>query len=139
MDIVAPDSLSSELAELLGIIVGDGYIRRNPNWLSIETSSEERPYMEEYVIPLFNDIFKTSVKGRYFNRNGFQNTFGFYACSKELVNFFDQLEVACKHNVIRVPSVIRKSTQHEIITSFIRGYVDTDGCLSFYKPNKSNA
>ncbi len=138
MKIKIPEQMTEELAEIFGTVVGDGYLRGKPNWwLFIETSSEERVFIEQRIIPLFNSVFVTNLKGRFFNRRGIKNTYGFYICSKELVKYLETFGLMVSHNKIRVPEEIRESKNKNIWRSFIRGYFDTDGCLSFYKPNKS--
>ena len=136
MRVNIPRSITKNLAEIFGVIVGDGYIKSKPNWwLFIETSSEERIYIDDHLIPLFDNVFGVNLKGRYFNRNGFRNTYGFYICSKKLVTFLKSFELGCSHNIIRIPRIVRKSKNRGIWKSFVRGYIDTDGCLSFYRPN----
>ncbi len=138
MKIKIPGQITEELAEIFGTVVGDGYIRGKPNWwLFIETSSEERVFIDHHVIPLFNKAFGVNLKGRFFNRRGIKNTYGFYICSKELVKYLESFGLMVSHNKIRAPEVIRDSENKALWSSFIRGYFDTDGCLSFYKPNKT--
>ncbi len=138
METTPPEHLTEELAEIFGVIVGDGYIRGKPNWwLFIETSAEERVYIDHHLIPLFNDVFDINLKGRFFNRNGVRNTYGFYICSKELVKFLESFGLLVSHNDIRIPKKIRESKNRGIWKSFVRGYFDADGCLSFYRPNRT--
>lgn len=138
MELKFPERMSEDLAEIFGVIVGDGYIKSKPNWwLFIETAAQERVYIDRHLIPLFNRVFGTKLKGRFFNRNGVNNTYGFYICSNPLVNYLGEFGLNCYHNYIRVPEIIRESNDRKLFASFIRGYFDTDGCISFYKPNKT--
>ncbi|HIG97693.1 MAG TPA: hypothetical protein HA230_05115 [Candidatus Aenigmarchaeota archaeon] len=133
---ITPKEITQDLAELLGIIVGDGYIRtRKPIWLSIECSAHERGLIDNNVIPLIKSIFDIQAKGKYFNRNGIKNTYGVLITNRELVSFLSQFGVAVKHDVIVVPEQILKSADRKIKLKFLRGYIDTDGCLSFIKKN----
>lgn len=137
MKVELPERVTEDVAEVFGTIVGDGYIKGRPNWwLFIETSSEERVFIDEHLIPLFNGVFGVNLKGRFFNRRGFKNTYGFYICSKELVKYLEGFDLMISHNEIRIPEKIRECEDKNIWRSFIRGYFDTDGCLSFYKPNR---
>ncbi|MFH1473666.1 MAG: LAGLIDADG family homing endonuclease [Candidatus Aenigmatarchaeota archaeon] len=135
MKLEIPSKIDENLAELLGIIVGDGYVRtKDPRWLSIEVNAEEKSYIEKHVIPLVSNIFKCKPVGRFFNRNGINNTYGFYICSKRLTDFLNYLGVAKKHDKIRVPEVVIRNKM--LYSRFLRGYFDTDGCLSFEKKHK---
>jgi hypothetical protein len=96
----------------------------------LENDAKERAYLDDYMIPLFERVFKIKIKGRYFNRKGIKNIYGFYVCSKRLVEILDSFGVACKHDNIRVPNAIMQNKK--LWTSFLRGYLDNDGYLSFY-------
>ncbi|MBI4176160.1 MAG: hypothetical protein HY518_03070, partial [Candidatus Aenigmarchaeota archaeon] len=133
MDVELPGYLDAELAEVFGIVAGDGYASTRLRWLFVETSAEEKIYIDNHVIPLFNSVFKTNLKGRFFNRNGIKNTYGFYICSKKLALFLDSFNLAMSHNYIRIPKEVIFNRDPNILASFMRGYIDTDGCLSFYK------
>lgn len=127
--------VTQDLAELLGIIVGDGYIRtKKPIWLSIECASHERGFIDENVIPLIESIFKIKSSGRYFNRNGIKNTYGICVCNRKLVKALEGFDIATSHNFIDVPKQILSNSK-KIKARFLRGYIDTDGCLSFILKN----
>lgn len=131
-----PKQINPDLAELLGIIVGDGYVRiRAPYWLSIECSSYERKLIDDNVIPLIKSVFDIRAKGKYFNRKGIKNTCGILITSKELANSLAQFGVAVKHDVISVPKQVLDSKDRKVKSRFLRGYIDTDGCFSFIKKN----
>jgi len=137
MHLELPNKIDENLSEILGIIVGDGYVRtRRPSWLSIEVSSQEKQYIDDYVIPLISKVFSCEPRGRFFNRNGVQNTYGFYICNKKLTEFLRSFGVAVSHNEIRVPEAIINNKK--LYSSFLRGYFDTDGCLTFEKKHRDN-
>jgi len=48
-----------------------------------------------------------------------------------LVKTLETFGVAMKHDFIDIPEKIMKSNNPEIKARFLRGYIDTDGCLSF--------
>ncbi len=131
---IIPNELTPDISELLGIIVGDGYIRTKiPRWLSIECSASERSYIDCNVIPLIKSIFDIDTRGKYFNRRGNKNTYGINVCNTKLVAFLEKCEVAVRHNVINVPKTVLLNENKNIKYRFLRGYIDTDGCLSFIK------
>jgi|SRR3989344_1582524 len=127
-------SLTPDFAELLGIIVGDGYVRTNPpRWLSIECAAYEKRFIDTNVIPLVTSVFGRSVKGKFYNRHGKANTYGICVCSKQIIEILAAYDVAIKHDIIDVPSCVMESSDEEIKLRFLRGFIDTDGCLSFIK------
>jgi len=128
--------LTEDLAEFLGIIVGDGYIRlRKPIWLSIECAAHERPFIDTNVVPLLKSIFNIETRPRYFSRKGYNNTYGIVVCNRDLVHCLEKFDVAVKHDIIDVPKVVLNSKSKKIKSRFLRGYIDTDGCLSFISKN----
>lgn len=130
-----PDKVDSRLAEIFGIIVGDGYIRtKKPWWVSVESGKEEKDYIEERVAPLFREVFETDFTVRFFDRHGKKNDdYGILINSEKLVNFFKNFGLAVSHDFIEVPKVILKN--ENLWTHFLRGYFDTDGHISFFTHN----
>ncbi len=119
------------LAEAIGIYVGDGYLRyHKQKELDISGGYDEKEYYDNHVIPLFNRIFNLNIKGRFFPS---RRTYGFVIRDRRVINFFKGLGFpsGSKSTTIFVPDMIIKSKEPAIITSFLRGYFDTDGCINF--------
>jgi intein/homing endonuclease len=124
------DKLTSELAELAGMLVADGCIQKNYLclWGNI---TEDKEYYEEIIKLLFFKVFNVKIKTHEKKSN---SVYGFYLCSKEIISFLNQelnFSIGNKTYDVSVPPQIFNSTNNEIICSFIRGYVDCDGCLNF--------
>lgn len=126
--------LTPEIAEIIGIHAGDGYLRfrtRNKGEIDISGNVEEKPYYDNHVIPIFNKAFKTKIKGRYFSRG----TYGFVTYNKKIRDYLFSVGFPSgkKSHVVKVPQIILKSKNKKIYSMFLRGLFDTDGCLSFDK------
>lgn len=130
-----PKKVDSRLAEIFGIIVGDGYIRtRKPWWVSVEGGKEEKDYIDQRVAPLFREVFKIDFTVRFFDRHGKKNDdYGILIDSEKLVNFFKPFGLVTSHDYIEVPKVILGNKN--LWTHFLRGYFDTDGHISFFTHN----
>lgn len=122
-----------KLAELYGILVGDGYLHKNNHSIFVVCSSEESYYLKNRVIPFFEILFK---KKPYFAPRKDRNAFYIQANSKEIVNFFiDTFDMTrgAKSNY-RISKRIMNNKK--LIPHFLRGLFDTDGCVKFSKQNK---
>ena len=124
--------LTPELAEFCGIHAGDGHLRKIRNELEVSGSFEEKVYYEQRVIPLFNKIFDTNVKGKFFPTKG---TYGFTISRLFIRKTLIDLGIppGNKHKIVSVPDKILNSKDKEIRRAFLRGIFDTDGCLYFNK------
>jgi intein/homing endonuclease len=124
--------LTPDLAECIGIYVGDGYLRYHGyrKELDISGGYEEQEYYDDHVIPLFNKVFGLSIKGRFFPS---RKTYGFWTSSNVVIETFKNLGFpsGAKSLIIFVPDVIKYSENKLILTRFLRGYFDTDGCVTF--------
>lgn len=123
------------LAEIFGIIVGDGYIRtRQPWWISVEGGKEEKEYIDERVAPLFSKVFRIKPNVRFFDRHGKKNDdYGMLIHSKKIVEFFASFNLSTNHDYIQVPKIILKNKK--LWSHFLRGYFDTDGYINFFTHN----
>jgi intein/homing endonuclease len=130
-NIIVPGT-SDDLAELFGIISGDGYIidrgrvHRIDITLNLTEDSQYVGYVSEMIKRLFN--LKPVVKAR----NG-EHTFNVIVCSKGISNFLISMGLPNgeKKNNMRIPKWIIKNKG--FIRSFLRGLMDTDGSLFFAK------
>lgn len=115
-----------DLAELMGIVFGDGGI--NNNWqLVITLNSEADLEYSLYVKRLLEQLFGIEVAIR--KRPG-QNAIVLVCSSSNLVDFV-VTKGAVRGNKIKqeidIPEWINRST--DLKKMFLRGLVDTDGCL----------
>jgi len=124
--------LTSELAEILGMLVADGCIQKNYIclWGNI---TEDKPYYDGTVATLFKKVFKIKIRTHEKISN---SVYGFYLCNKEIINFLSEnfnLKPGSKTYTVKVPEAIMASNDTKIITAFIRGFADCDGYLNFDK------
>jgi len=123
------------LAEVCGIILGDGSIHKTQNRITITGSLEDLHYFENHVIPLFQHIFPNlkphlqKVKDSNAYRLIFENK-KMFECLTNVIG----LVRGNKKNA-KIPKFIfqnRKTMQF-----FLRGLFDTDGSLKFSKQSTS--
>lgn len=124
-----------ELAEILGMHAGDGYLRKGNNEFEMSGDVEEKEYYDTQVIPLFKKYFKIDIKGKHFPTKG---TYGF---SKSHDNIKKTLLKAgfpqgAKSTTVRAPREILLTKEKNIRRAFLRGVFDTDGCVRFDKCTK---
>ncbi|MCK4589462.1 MAG: hypothetical protein KAT77_03405 [Nanoarchaeota archaeon] len=126
--------ITPELAEMAGIHAGDGYLRYEGKRkeLDISGSVEEKEYYDNHVIPLFNKTFNLNLQGKFFPT---RNTYGFVIRNKNVLDVFKNLGFPSgkKSTIVRCPLVIKSNKNSKILRSFVRGYFDTDGSLTFDK------
>src|SRR3989338_424743 len=121
---------SEELAELVGIILGDGniWVRKPYYYLTIVgDSKKDRNYILNYVKPLFRKLFNKELHVRTHKSN---NELFIYTGSKNVIftlRHFGLTSGDKKKNNIKIPSWIFKSNKY--IKACIRGLIDTDGCV----------
>ena len=121
---------NNDLAELMGIIAGDGGI--NNNWQLVISLN--------YIKDFHYSIYGASLLEKLFNINAArrkrpnQNTLVVVCSSTNLVNYLIS-KGAVKGNKItqniNIPSWITKRNNFK--KAFVRGLVDTDGCLYIHK------
>lgn len=121
---------SKELAELFGIIFGDGGI--NNNWqMVISLNSNLDLEYSKYISRLLKKLFKIRV---FAKKRPNQNTLVFVCSSTNLINFLVNKGAVRGNKVaqqIDIPEWIINNPEYE--KSFVRGMVDTDGCLFIHK------
>jgi intein/homing endonuclease len=138
-----PDKLTHELAEDIGIQIGDGSVLfYNYADGDIEYRvecyghiTEDEKYLKEVVIKLKENLFNLRIGLRYHKKAG---TCYLKIRSKALVGFYKDiigLPLGKKLNVC-IPEEIMGSTD-EILSSCLRGLADTDSSLTFLKKYKS--
>jgi len=141
-----PSSLNADLAELIGIIIGDGHLEfRNridkkgrsftSSAIIISGNLKEKSYMC-FVMDLFKRVFNCHSK--LTKENG-RNALRICIYSLTMVQYLNkicQIPVGKKSHNVSIPSII-KTASHKEKCSFLRGLADTDFSLTF--KNKSKA
>ncbi|MFH0868583.1 MAG: LAGLIDADG family homing endonuclease [Candidatus Woesearchaeota archaeon] len=126
--------ISPELAEICGIHAGDGYFRFNGKSGEVDISGnvEEKCYYDTHVIPLFNKVLDLNVTGKLFP---YRNTYGFVVRDKKVLQLFKEIGFPSgnKSTIIEIPGGILNSNNTLLYKRFLRGYLDTDGCINFDK------
>lgn len=135
-----PSKMTSEFAEFIGILTGDGYINYYPNKESyvIEISGNkisDKMYLENYVLNLSKKLFNITPKIYYEKK---QNTMYLRILSKGLFNYLVLLGFKTgRKEQIGIPENIKCN---KIFTkSFVKGLADTDFSLKLMnKPSKKS-
>tara|TARA_Y100000310_G_scaffold344808_1_gene459665 strand:- start:1809 stop:2537 length:729 start_codon:yes stop_codon:yes gene_type:complete len=121
---------STKLAELVGIILGDGHLHKKANCITIVGSLEDKSYYLNHVMKLFHTLFGIEPKLR--KRND-RNAYYLQLENKSIFEVFT-LRLGLKRGNkkdARVPKYIYRNKK--LLFSFLRGVFDTDGCLKFSK------
>ena len=118
------------LAELMGIEFGDGGIG-NPWQMVITVNSKKDAVYAKYVADLIHTLFEINPVIR--KRKG-ENTLQIVSSSTSLVDFLVS-QGAIRGNKISqgidVPEWVRDKASYE--KAFVRGLIDTDGCLYIHR------
>lgn len=129
------------LAELIGVILGDGHISYYNPRKKVATyhiriagnSIKDSDYFYKYLKPLTEEIFKTESS---IHKSNVFNCIYLTITGKRVVEFF--IKVGLKpgnkiKNNLGIPFWIRKNKS--LLRACIRGLFDTDGCMYELKPN----
>lgn len=133
--ILFPSEMSPELAEELGIHLGDGCLSLNKNYFSVKTNKKEREYMKSFIFPLYKKLYNLDLK-----LMELESVVGFEIYSAAFFEFKNKiLKIPYGNKVekILVPDAVLKTKNKQIYCAFIRGLFDTDGCVNIIK-SKSN-
>ena len=131
-----PEGLSEELAELIGIHLGDGSLYRDNNYNYNITYSgnlkKDKNYMN-YINLLFLNLFNIKLKP-FINEK--KSSIELRLRSKAIYIFFkDTLKLPSgKKKDLSIPNYIKKDKIY--LTAFLRGLFDTDGCFILQKSRK---
>ena len=120
------------LAELVGIILGDGGIYKNKKLSMYElriagNSQTDKEYLLEYVKPLIEKLFGIKVR-IYFSKK--RNCLHIIAQGVRLINYLESIGLKSGDKVknnINIPKWIFDSDI--FVKSCLRGLIDTDGCV----------
>ena len=124
-DLEIPKKMSNELAEFIGIMLGDGHV--GPTQILISIRRQERSYLE-YVHRFIKELF--GVDSKYIECPE-RNTYEVYVGSVEIVRFLKDLGLVSNkvQEQVDIPDFILRGEEHG--ASFLKGFFDTDG--SIYK------
>ena len=133
---------SVELAELFGIMLGDGNLTKRKAYRIgtyqakiVGDSRHDKKYLLEYVKPLINKLFGIDVTN-YYSKYG--NALYIVATGKKLVEFLETKGFKSGDKIINqleIPPWIKKDKN--FLKRCIRGLYDTDG--SVYKLTNQNS
>jgi len=135
-----PNRLSSDLAYLIGIHIGDGtmnyYIDKQDYWISYSGHLiDEYDWYIKTLKPLITSLFNINPKIQKDKRLG-RTSVRLYFRSKAILSFLNSLGLPLgpKKN-LEVPSII-KSSNDKIKRYFLMGLADTEFCLTFKRRYK---
>lgn len=119
---------SIDLAEAVGIILGDGTISRFQ--VSIATSALVDREYADYIESVFRRLFKIDVVRQKIRKNTLRLTLS----SRQLVEYFNKMGL-CVGNKIRNNVQIPKwiTNNKDYLKSCLRGLFDTDGCVYYHR------
>ena len=123
-----------KLAELVGIILGDGNIhhcitdKTNSYVLRIVgDSNKDKEYLINYVKPLVDSLF--DVESKVYKHNKF-NALYINVCSRLIVEFLCSIGMKAGNkikNKLTIPDWIKSNS--DLLKACIRGLMDTDGSV----------
>jgi len=129
--------INQELAELMGIHIGDGCISENKRYSEYYLGgdiSEEKEYHDKWVSRLFNKNVMIPLYNKKVNYKEHPKVgiYGFHIFDKKIVNFFNNLGVKSGPKInVEIPKIILSSER--FTKRFLRGLFDTDGNIYFDK------
>ena len=124
-------NINCEIAEILGMFAADGCLQ--PRYVCMWGNiNQDKDYYDNIVCPLFSKVFGKTITAHEKRSN---SVYGFYLCGKGIVEFFRQygFNVGKKTHTVEVPKIILESDNLKLFASFIRGLVDSDGCINFLR------
>ncbi|MEK6860142.1 MAG: LAGLIDADG family homing endonuclease [Nanoarchaeota archaeon] len=133
---------NEELAELWGILLGDGNIQKRKGYkigtYNIKVTGHsilDKNYLLKFVKPLIEKLFNIKVR---FYPSRHSNALNIVADSRKIVNFFEEngFNAGDKiKNQVGIPTWIKENPR--FLAVCLRGLYDTDGC--FYRLTNQNS
>lgn len=120
--------LNEDLAYILGVLAGDGYMDYNDKRRthSIGLSAIDKEFVEKFRETLFNFFkIRSSQEFRKSRREKWNDQYVTRLCSKEACDFINSIGQFKKGNWL-VPDMI-KNADTEIKSAFIKGFFDSEG------------
>jgi DNA-binding transcriptional regulator WhiA len=129
------NKINEDLAELLGVLAGDGHLSNINHEISVTCHRElDRDYIINYVSNLFYQLFGVNVKIKEQDHN---NTIKSVVNSKMLSQFLTskfKIPKGKKKGNLHIPKQLLQ--RKKLLRAYIRGLFDTDG--SFYLRRKTS-
>jgi ribonucleoside-diphosphate reductase alpha chain len=129
-----PTKWSKELGQILGWLIGDGWVRDGDEnrRAGLSFGADDRKILE-YLKPLINEMYGREIK-EVERENG---VIHLSYHGKEFVEFFKKLGVkAVKADEKEVPSSIFTATE-DAVSGFLQGIFSSDGTIGFQEKNKA--
>lgn len=135
---------SEELAELFGIILGDGHIDRIVRGKKtrcycitiVGDFDDDKDYLEKYVSKIFYDLFGEKSKIAY---SRFSNSLFLKVHGRNIVDFFINKGIKNGNKKINQQSIPNWILENrEYLKRCIRGLIDTDGSIHYISKNNRN-
>jgi ribonucleoside-diphosphate reductase alpha chain len=125
-----PQNWSKELGQVLGWLVGDGWLRDNAKDCRVGfTFSQDDKEVMDYLKPIINEFYGHDIKEVLRENNVFHLSYH----SKYFVEFFKDLGVAAKMSGEKeVPHHLFTATE-EAVVGFLQGLFSSDGTVGFVK------
>ncbi|MCX6738182.1 MAG: hypothetical protein NTY11_02095 [Candidatus Parcubacteria bacterium] len=134
VNFIKKPKFSENLAEFVGIVLGDGSITQRQITISLN-AIDDRDF-GKFVVSLIKRLFDVPV-GTYYKKEG--NVINYSVSRSELVRFCVEKLGLKKGNKIKqqvdIPDWIKRNSKYSI--ACVRGLFDTDGCV-FTHSYKSN-
>lgn len=124
--------LNREISEIVGLFAADGSMQKEhiSFW---GNPKADKDFYDKHMKNLFLEAFDINIRPHEKKSNF---VYGFYICDKKIINLFNKklgFPIGCKTYSVKVPEIIYKNRDKEIISAFIRGFFAGDGCLNFDK------
>jgi intein/homing endonuclease len=128
-----PNKITEELAELVGIMYGDGCMTNKHNYtyrISIfcnkKKDREHAFYIKKIFVNNFDIIPKETINDK-------KSDLTLYVLSKSLTIYFNKiLQIPYSPKILtNIPSYIKEHQPY--LKAFLRGLFDTDGCVTYQR------
>lgn len=131
-----PNGMSEDLAELVGIHLGDGSLSLDNQYdytISYTGNLQKDQFFMDYINKQYFSLFGTKLKVML---NIKKNSIELRIRSKMLHNFLkNSLNIPCGRKTdLHIPSYIYFDKRY--LAAFLRGLFDTDGCVVMQKQDK---
>ncbi|MDD5651763.1 MAG: LAGLIDADG family homing endonuclease [Candidatus Nanoarchaeia archaeon] len=136
--IILPKKFNEDLAEEIGILIGDGHLTTKKEDYGITISGhfiDDQLYHKNIIIPLFQKLYNAKFTSKKRNRDTNELTTSTW--SKAIFSFHNKilnLPRGNKVNKIQIPEEV--ILNKKLLCAFLRGIIDTDGSLVFQKKYK---
>ncbi|RJQ19085.1 hypothetical protein C4580_05910 [Candidatus Woesearchaeota archaeon] len=127
-NIILPCAPSENLAEIIGIISGDGHVGSKDNRIEISGNSIDELKYFEHVSALLKEVFNVKFKLRKLKNT---NAMTLYKRSQGIVCFLRHIGFEKSKCILKIPHWIW--TKENLASAFVRGVFDTDGALCLKK------